>query len=387
MSSSISVLIEGNYVDAHLYGGLLLAWDDRGRLIIVSTEAVASAVAEATALPRGIARAAFVDNKLLHDPKDRRHSLDLMRGELTGRPQTVVNLRLESLDPRFFAVAPNVTVLDLMATYGRLFIATDDALFSVPFDSSHVGDLRKRLAHRCLATTPRWGVVSASCGDAGAWALLNETDVSGGPARRAEQIDVGVSVRHSWLGSSLLSFDDDNQIEMFKAAVPMRKGQRRLALGFSSIDDSDDLEGAGWWFPASDDPLGLRGADFVTAFAGLLVAARDGLVQATRISTWSGFPQPFGETAQLAEIGGRVLSVAETDGGFVVETDDELHYLTDGDPELLVDRETISLRAYPRSKRHRRAVSATVDGGLLISALLGSHPLPVDEGPSFSSAD
>lgn len=100
---------------------------------------------------------------------------------------------------------------------------------------------------------------------------------------------------------------------------------------------------------------------------------------ATRISPWEGIPQPVGETEGIAEVAGRVLSIADTDGGFVVETDEELNYVAAHGNVELIRRETISLRSYQRSRRHRRTISATVDGGLLISALLGRHPLPIAE--------
>lgn len=410
MTSTVSALIEGNYVDSYLYGGLLLAWDERGRLLIASTESLARAVADAAAAPRDITRALFVDNKLLRNPDVMRCAQTCGLSQVQNGDGATTHVSLNDLEPRFFDVAPNAEVLDLMATYGRLFISTDEALLTVPFNAAEVGELRHLLFYRCLSTTPRWGAITASCADAGTWALINEIQLEFGPTQRTEQIDEAVSVRHSWLGSNLLSFDDESEIEILKADVPLGKGRHRLVEGFSLAEDYGDLSQIRWWLsideyqePAleatdpwfeSPDPRSsviesdriditrrsqVGPPDFVTAFPGLLVAARDGRLRATRISTWSGYPDPFGDIENVAEVNGRVLAVADTDGGFIIETDSELHYIPAGDPVVLIARETISLRGYPRSRRHRRAITATVDGGLLITALLGTHLLPHDE--------
>jgi hypothetical protein len=376
MSTTASVLIAGDYVDAYLYGGLLLAWDRRGRLVIASTEALAVAVADAVGSPRSVARAAFVDNKLLRGAAVRDRAQTSALSNVQNGDGSVTHLEMSDLRPLFFNVAPDAHVLDLMATYGRLFISTDDALLSAPFTPREVGKAVKRLSHRVLDTSPRWGAVSASCADAGAWALLNEVGFHGGANRRTEQIASTVSVRHSWSGSTLLSYDDDNDIGAFKALVPNERGKRRLAEGFVPLSELEDPFGFGWWLSADEDPLGLADAEFVTTFSGLLVAAKHGVIEAHRMSGWHGLPHPVNEPARIGRVEGYVMSIAETDGGFVVETDDELYYLADGEATKLISRETISLRAYPRSKRHRRAVTATIDGGLLVTALLGTHPLP-----------
>ena len=161
-------------------------------------------------------------------------------------------------------------------------------------------------------------------------------------------------MRHSWLGSSLLSFNDDNEIEVLKALVPKRRGQARLVETFSRIESSANLSEIEWWLSTDADPLGVADAEFVTSFTSLLVSARRGSVSATRISTWDGIPQPVGETEAIAEVPGRVLSIADTDAGFVVETDEELNYVAAQGVVELISRETISLRWFQRSRRHRR---------------------------------
>jgi hypothetical protein len=378
MSVTASVLIEGNYVDAYLYGGLLLAWDDRGRLLIASTESLAAAAALASKTNKRIARALFVDNKVL---KEGEALAQARKSPLaSGRDHDdALHLSMDKLDPRYFEVATDAHVLDLMATYGRMFVSTDDALLSFPFAATEVGAAQTRLPHRCLSTTPRWGAVSASCAEVGAWALLYEVEKAHGATPRAVQLDASrASIRHSWLGASLLSFDDENRIEAFKARVPREKGQRRLAEGFSASDEY--LTSADAYSQTVDERAeSINTIDFITAFPGLVVIARAGVVVAQRVHLWEGAPMSFDQPIEFAEVDKRVLSVADTDAGFVVETVDALLYVEADASTAITNRETIALRAYPRSKRHRRTVTATVDGGLLITALLGTHPLPRDE--------
>ena len=143
----------GTVCDSYLYGGLLLAWDDQGRLIIVSTEAVAMAAAEVTSAPLALARAAFVDNKLLSDARVTDRLAKSALSEVHNGDGAIVHLDLDDLNPLFFAVAPEVDVLDLMATYSRLFISTDDSLLSLPFGAQEVGDVRRRIDHRSYLST------------------------------------------------------------------------------------------------------------------------------------------------------------------------------------------------------------------------------------------
>ncbi len=67
----------------------------------------------------------------------------------------------------------------------------------------------------------------------------------------------------------------------------------------------------------------------------------------------------------------------------MIETDQSIVYLYSDGPRTMIEREVISLRAYPRSKRHRRMITATIDGGLLIAVLLGEHVMPTSARHTF----
>jgi hypothetical protein len=372
MTETASVLIAGDYVDAYLYGGLLLAWDSRGRLMIASTESLADVVSSGFSIPRRSARAAFVDNKLLSIDEAKSSPGEFGFKSLRSADGDVAHVDINSLDCRFFSVADDAVVFDLMATYGHLFISTDEALLSVPFGPFEVGTVEKRIAHRCLSASPRWGAVSASCADKGAWALLGEIGYGRDIRKRTEQIDEKESVRHAWTGSTFLSFSGDNDIDLYTAAAPVRKGQHRIVETFDPVDDSGEW-GSIWQVAIDSDASRLRDADFVTAVTGLLIVVGNGRLTATQISTWSRPVDGLYRDVFAMEIGDRVLSLVETASGLVVETDSSLLYLDDQELRPLISRETISLRSYPRSKRHRRTITATVDGGLLVTAVFGEN--------------
>lgn len=369
MTAAVSVLIEDDLVDAYLYGGLLLAWDWRGQLLVVDTEAIATKVAESSGAKRSTARAAFVDNKLLESSKTRASVRRSPLSKVRNGDGAIIHLSIDDLEPRRFDVGADSSVLDLMATYGQLFISTDDGLLSLPFGAAEVGRTRKLLDFRCLSTTPRWGTVAASCGQKGAWALLDEL-VSDG-RRRTDQLDDSSSLRHAWLGSALLSFGESD-VEVFSAVVVKHEDKRQHIEGFVSADDED-----AWW--SGYAAVELDDGEYVGAVNGLLLTGRDGELLARPVQTYRGTPRPLGEEVTIPIQPGRVLEVVDTDGGFVVETPTSIQYLAVSETTVVIDRETISLRSYPRSRRHRRATTATVDGGLLITALLDEHPLPTDE--------
>lgn len=374
------MLIKGDYVDSYLYGGWLLVWDGQGRLAVVSTESLAAVTAEVVGVPRAAAQAAFVDNKRL---------LGTGAGELARLKKSrlvskatgdVVTLDMRELEPRYYSVAPDASVLDLMVTYYRLYISTDDALLTARLDREDVTDIRKRLPHRCLVTSPHLGSISASCADLGTWLLFNEYRSFGWTDPRTEQVDEFESVRHAWSGSTLLSFDQWNRMDAFRAVVEERDHERALAAVVEQHVDSELL--SNFWLRTSLDELGEPAGDvdlqanFVTAFTGMLFAAVGGRLLAVPVANWYEQFQQARSTHDLGPFEGRVLSAADTEAGFVIESDSALTYLAAGHTERLIEREVVSLRSYLRSKRHRRAITATVDGGLLISTLLANHPAP-----------
>lgn len=389
MSQTVSVLIEGNYVDAYLYGGLLLVWDERGRLGIVSTDAIARVAAARASSSLASAQALFVDNKKLRDADARLQIQQTPLGKFRNGDGAIVHMTMDALAPQYFSVATDATVLDLMATYGRLYVSTDESLLEVPFNQTEIGDRKVLLGIECLATTPKWGAVNASCGSKGAWAMFNQ--IRGQDPPRAEQIDEVASIRHGWLGTTLVSFNEDNQLNLLRVVLReenYRRRKRRVAEGFVTVaraqdddvegDEDDDDDSIDNWFLGDAWPM-LHEADFATVATGLLLSASAGKLNALHAQTYRGHVHPLGQPFRHDLLPGRVLSIADSEAGFVVETSTNLQYLDALGVSLVVERETISLRAYPRSRRHRRAVTATVDGGLLITALLGDHTHPQDE--------
>ncbi|MGH9211638.1 MAG: threonine aldolase family protein [Acidimicrobiales bacterium] len=149
------------------------------------------------------------------------------------------------------------------------------------------------------------------------------------------------------------------------------EGERQLASGFSQADQSD----YDWWYSA-DAEFSLNDADYVAAINGLLIAARHERLRINPLQASHGSPRLLGPSFVLPLAPGRVLSVADTEGGLIIETSSNLQYISNTETAGLVSRESISLRAYPRSKRPRRMITATVDGGLLLTTLLGEHVIP-----------
>lgn len=370
MSCPVSLFIAGDYVDAYLYSDVLLVWDGAGRLAIVQTRALASAAIAGSDMHPQLARAAFVDNQLLDE-------VEVTGTENGDRSSAVadqaIQVNISDLSPRYFRVAPELEVLDLMATYGRLFVSTTDSLLSVPFDAREVGPTRKRLDHTCVSTLPRWGSVTASCANAGSWALLGENSSADVGGSRTLQFDSATSIRHSWLGSNVLTFEENGRFDPFRADVERGKGKETLVRGFEPLS-SNDFANEGWWLDEDADIAGLSDSDFTAVFPGEIVTSHRGEILATPLHVWGGFPQPDGYSQSLGRVPGRILDIVRTAGEYVIETDGALHILTDEgrEPELLLERETIALRSYGRSRRYRRVVTATADGGLLIAAFTGT---------------
>lgn len=373
--SMISVLIPGAFIDAHVYMDFLFTQDASGRARLFRLHDIVREAARAHGMPQRQAQAAFMDNRLLETG-----SSSNVRDK-----ERVVEIPQKRLRAQELPISVNgATIFDTAITYLTLFLATDEGLLSAPLDAKDPRLLASpitRLSLPCYQASPRWGGVAASCGQSGLWALINEWSL-GDAKREAKQIDDAASDRNAWMGFSLVSFASRTGFKAFSALVPMGRGKRRIAAEF--VDDEVSL------LDLLPDDANVDLADpwtLVAAAGGaLVVASRGGLLL---IPTWrhdrSLDSNRIGRS--IGTVSGRPLNVAETEGGYVIETDRSLVYYHAQGQQDIARLDTILMRSYPRSRRFRRVITATVDGGLLLACTLGDHPFPHSEWIPTSDSD
>jgi hypothetical protein len=363
---SLSIILPGRFVDAHVYTDFVFAYDASGSAHFFDLASVAAEAARVHGIPSTLAQAAFANNRLL-DMRGAR-----LRAAPAGKvPEIALDRVASSQSPLRINDA---AIFDTAITYFTLFLATDEGLLAAPLrpeEPTVDSEMRLRLRFGCYQASPRWGGLAVSGGSEGLWALVNEFGLASEVAKRDELLDPAVSTRNGWLGFSLISFSGRVDLSAYTAMIPMGRGQKRVARGFERdevdlwdvVPEEVDID--------FDDPWTF----LVAVGGGLLVAAREGLFL---VPTYRQQHHLWADRGArpIAQPRDRTLSVVETAGGYVVETDRSLQYVDAEGPSTLLDRDCILLRSYPRSRRFRRLVTATVDGGLMLSCTLGDHPFP-----------
>lgn len=385
--TQLSIRIPGRFIDAHLYGEHLYAFDHAGRLSAFSLRSIADQLARATSMSRSAANALVVDQKLLSmygcpvDPAMRSIAEDASRSQSASTGP--IELAAKSLQQTHLGYTSDAFVLDMMISYWTIFVSTEDGLFSLPISADEEisdDEPKLRLNQPCRMSSARWGAVTASCLQSGTWSLLSE--VSGLPTkdRRREQVSEVFSSRHAWAGGSLFAYDSATTYNVFKANIPKKpkkkrkKGDRRVVDGFSMERDLGLLD------PVAANSLTpepeRKHRQFVTTLGTTLFGINEGQCYVNSLSNWGGQIHSVDGLTSLGRVDGRPEAVVETDGGYVVETRAALSYVSRDGVSTAADVETISLRSYPQSRRFRRAITATTDSGLVLSVLLGDHPFP-----------
>jgi hypothetical protein len=366
--SSIGVVIPGRFVDAYVYMDFLFACEASGRARMFSLDDIAREAANASRVPHAQARALFADNRLLAGG-------NLQASNFQG---DVVEVPAGSLAAEEVPLSINAaTVFDTTITYLTLFLATDAGLLSVPLDPGTRRSMNMpsvRLSLPCYQANPRWGGVAASCGRDGLWALVNEWGF-GEVERQTSQLDEAESNRNAWMGFSLVSFAGRADLKAFSADVPMGRGKKRIASQFS-----EDTFSVGDFVPGRmlddlSDPWTL-----VAAVGGAIVLiTRDEVLLIPTLRHEGALWSFANGTKSIGSVSSRPLNVVETDGGYVIETSRSLYYYHAEGQQQVIDQEAIAVRAYPRSRRFRRLITATVEGGVLLACMLGEHPFPRSE--------
>lgn len=371
--SVLSVLFPGQFVDAFVYGDALYAWTSAGQIAHLPMRRIAEEAHRQQGMPRALAEAAFVDNRLF-DGLEARDSFE----------------RDWAWEARDLGLAPIVTsdlgpisVYDMLITHFTLYVSTSEGLFSTRLApraySPSVRDrprLEQRIEGRVLGAAYSFGAIAMAVGRAGSWALVNEFDFTREFASGKRQLTDVSTGGVGWVGTTFYIQPEENLVRFFASDLrqgrkdPRRKNRMpRVLAGVTPLsEDVIDLP--------SIDALGSRGR--LLPVAGGFALMVGGRLWVTPVGRWEGELVPRGVPALIAQIEERVWSVGETVGGFAVETASKVLALQQEGSLVALSEPVISLRAFPESRRYRRLVTATSERGLTVFFMGGIHPYPRD---------
>jgi hypothetical protein len=265
-------------------------------------------------------------------------------------------------------------VLDLAVYKYRLYVGTDKGLFSAPLDlTDRRHQLQKQLQRRhdarALKVTTRFDAITVSCGEAGLFGALRESDSDRVSLQKIEDH----SLKNAWLQSSLINYPSHRDWDVISTRQEVWAGgaERVRVTDFpvharfgldSLIGEIRRYEPR---FQKEDVQFSFNSERyiFVHTFAGDFFSLRLGQRQ--------GVPHVFfHRTYKGTDV--RILSAAATAAGIVIETNKKVFLFYKERWFPLVNQEALSVRGFPRSLVFRDIVSICTEKGLhLIAAVPG----------------
>ena len=220
----LKLFIPGDFEDAQLYMGYLLAFTADRQLRIVELEPLTHALHERYPMWRGLLTFAFARNDWLVTSQF--HTL--MSNDAFANPLRAVidHFPAEGLevdvDPNAeellgFSVEGDV-VLDTLFYASRMYIGTEAGFFDfdVDWQSKQVSRSRKRLDARCVSASAEFGAVNASCEEEGLFTGYDEfgwsTAADGGQLRHT----ANRSFRTAWYRTDLVNYDSLTHSSLLK---------------------------------------------------------------------------------------------------------------------------------------------------------------------------
>ncbi len=250
-------------------------------------------------------------------------------------------------------------LLDLLIFYDRLYLASDNGLMSIdpfdPEDSSRFLLPEQRLADPCYSAAGGLGAVAASCGPKGLRILLDDQRWAG--TGRSPRKAASESIRAEVGAGSVVNHRSRSEFEFLAGATEDSTSGRRLtAVKRANVHRSDVAREV----LALDD-----GPDFTLWDRGRLL-----VFQAGRILSLSVIADEADRRLNnVRELGrydasSRVISATRVGRAFAIETDDSVLLAGDSEVRTASTGPLVSLRAYPKSHRYLRLMSATSAAGL-----------------------
>jgi hypothetical protein len=379
----LKLFIPGDFEDAQLYMGHLLAFTTDRRLEMVELEPLTHDLDERYPSWRGLLTLAFARNDWLRTSQfhtlmsNDDFAVSVRRALETYPTDGVSTDATETADELpGFSVEGDV-LLETLFYASRMYVGTDAGFydFDVDWQTKDVRRSRKRLDARCISASAEYGAVNASCEDDGLFTGYDEfgwgAAADGGELRHTAQR----SLRTAWLRTDLVNYESLTHSSLLKgrteevdAADGGARRTRKVVTDLSVERESLDflLEKV-----SQRKNIDLDEVQFVWNSSGAFFINTYDRGFFTVI--WSRRDSQEKERVIVTEypgVMGRVVSVHRSGVGVVVERDFACHLFHKGSFIPLLETEVLSVRTFNSSKRYRNLVAATAEDGVYLIAML-----------------
>jgi hypothetical protein len=374
MTPALRLFVPGNFEDAFVYMGTLLAVTDDHEIVSTNYDRLVEDTIDSPNLD--VLYKLFL---LQNDWLSQDGTQELLRDRLVRR--SVVR-RLTSGDEwlglpeewdsriEYENLLGQGTLLDLQIYNQRLFAGTTSGMVQADLfaDSGEVefSAPRKRTDARCLSMSIRYGAVAASCGSDGLLLSFDEfSELDYEAPGELVRAPVAASVRTSWLGYHLINYGSATQSQALRSGYSLPRGGRRTVVVTEVAADERLIA------PERQDQEGL---DFhFNAHSTFFSHYASGRYEVRR-RRWASGRLGKVESRYEGEMS-RPLSTHEVLGGFVAETYSDVYLINDDGASRLYSGEAIAVRTFPNSRRYRNLVLVVSENGLHVISPIGAEPL------------
>ena len=262
-------------------------------------------------------------------------------------------------------------VLDMIAYFNRLYLATDGGLYSTNV-YRHRGDAasdpKRRMPIPTISTSVSYGAVAASCGDQGLQVIFDDFGWLGSRSNGKVQKMSDYSLRVEYASGRLLNYRSQSDIELFRGDVTRSNGKSRSSIQRAMTSMSE----------ASHEQAILSRAfsvdhsseDLIMTSPGSIMILANGQAWSRRLRTHAKQLVVQGPLQSLGRYEGRPIAVTPIADRVAVETTEDLFVIspetedTSGECLSAEVGPVVSMRGFPRSKRYRNVAIASNDVGL-----------------------
>ena len=252
------------------------------------------------------------------------------------------------------SIADASVYVDMRIYYNRLYLATDRGTFATRLDAdgrlSNAGaDMERLTTERTESLSTGMGAVGASLGDEG---LAIFTEVGGrepGVHHRIERR----SLRSSIGGGRSVNYPTHSSFESLSSTINLDALGRRTLVDVAASTSDADKE------------IELSEGSYAIWEAGRLLIGDE-----TGVTSLGRMVNKKSRQVSSATRRERPLSLGVTGNRIVVTESPQRITAARGDQEIVLrEGPAVSVRTFSGSRRYKRLIAATVEGGLLLSAV------------------
>ena len=355
---TIGVLFTGaDLEDVFVYRSTVYAWTFDRRLRIYALSAFEEAIERADRnLGGAISYWLFHGRGLGASTKQRR-----ARDESSLKSPHLLTVDLSGVPYREKDLHADVgSVLDIVAYYDTLYLASDGGLFAAATAQLHDdnGGFKpvRAVESECISASAGLGAIAASCGIKGLHIVFDSFDSPANLGRRVTD----VSIRAEVGAGSVVNHPSRSEVEFLAADTRFAKSARgnvlsdvRPAMTDGGLRDVD---------PSADNDESAR---FILWDQQRLVVFRSDGVTSVGVASDSDHRRYTSSRHLAPAASTRVISACRIGRSFVAETTSGVTVLpADSAPLDLNTGPVIGLRSYQRSLRYRRIATVTAETGL-----------------------